>query len=336
MDGTYEELELARWQAMLGSVTPSQVVTRDVIEDAKLGAKMAWGAQRALKRVIGTWFNDFNAVKDKVGWTSNEGWYIQQGTAVMKKLDVGHKGSDLIESTRIALGKLFYSYEEQSINYSAPWKYMRLLSATKCGWPADHRLVGAHGGHMYPGTYMFVICGDGCIRYFPNYDEACEPGQGTKHYLQYLPHAALAEHEAVLAAGNFYVDAQSRLLWAASNSGHYRVDDRMCRDNLKEALKRLGYEYEVAECRDAQSMVNMAELHGMAGGARPPNVFMYLHFRACGPFQEYMKTALHVAPQLDIGVRRTRTELVTTIKKVLSVLKEQNDEADQALLPVGF
>ena len=336
-DERSQTLELARWQAMLGSVTPNQVVTGEVIEDARLGAKMAWQVQRSFQGVQGSWFNNYDAVKSKVFWNSNEGWYSTVGNKiVVKSLDWGHTCSDISESLRIKAGKLINDYEKQSINYDAPWEYIRILPAGSCGLDTSQnkgRLVGAHGGFLYPGTYMFVICIDGCIRYFPNDDIHCEQGQDTKHYLQYLPHAALSKRQPVLAAGNFCADICGRIVWATSNSGHYRVDDNMCRDNLIAALGAMGYDYTAAEYKKATSKQNMEELQSLENGDRLQNALVYLHYPANLAFQDHMKNRKEFLPPSN-GVRGPRTLLVTSIKSAATYMSEQISISKKAILPL--
>ena len=169
--------------------------------------------------------------------TKGAGGYSLDSTGVvLKDLDLGHKSVDVIESMLIKFDKLYQNKEDQRINYSAPWQHCRLLTAED-----DLQLKGATGFTLQEGTYMFVICRDGAIRYFPNDDELCE--DGGKPYIQHLPHAALADHKSVLAAGNLGVDGDGTLIWATSNSGHYRVDDQMCCHNLEQLLRLYGYYY---------------------------------------------------------------------------------------------
>ena len=260
------------------------------------------------------WFTDLNQVKDTVPFLSNQGYYKRSGIQVRKKLDYGHTFTDWIESQRIGYGKLRYRGEPalQSINYQAPWQYMCLANSQHLG---DTQLRGAHGRVLQPGTYMFVICKDGHIRYFPNHDGMCERGDGTKHYLQYLPHAALAKHRSVLAAGNICVNVEGYLIWATSNSGHYRVNDRMCKENLYEALRRLGYDYTAVHDGES-SNANNDNLMGQESGEAVRTNFTFLPYQICKDYQNYVKSRRNLRVSLG-GVRPVRSELVTLIKQKL-------------------
>ncbi|MFG6095134.1 hypothetical protein SPB21_07780 [Leptothoe sp. ISB3NOV94-8A] len=336
-DERSEALELARWQAMLGNATSNQVVTAKVIKDVRLGAKMAWQVQHGFQGVNGPWFDKYDDVKNKVAWNSNEGWYATvENRVVVKTLDTGHRLSDMYESLRIKLGKLINEYEDQSINYDAPWEYVRILPAGSCGLDTSKnkgRLVGAHGGFLYPGTYMFVICIDGNIRYFPNDDKNYEHGQGTKPYLQYLPHAALSKHQPVLAAGNFCVDVNGRIVWVTSNSGHYRVDDNMCRDNFIAALKVIGYKYTAKEYKKTMKKEEMKILQSLENGNSLSNELVYLHYPVNLAFQDYMKKLKETSPPLK-GVRGPRTLLITTIKSAANYMSEQISISKKTILPL--
>lgn len=228
------ETEAHRWALLKEAVDPRGARELTTAEEASR-AGLAKELHDAGPPVAAPkWYT--GPVRD-VGVTDNEGRYEKDVTGGFwrKSLDTGHWLVD--EWEKVTNNKKLMPYDGQ-------WQHLKVLPPARFYSGTRRRaLIGANGWELSRGTYMFVICSDGALRYFPNDDSQCERPTDGKHYVQYLPHAALAHRESVLAAGNLGVSTGGTVDWAASNSGHYRVDDRMCEHNLLACLKALGYAY---------------------------------------------------------------------------------------------
>lgn len=170
-------------------------------------------------------------LNDQMGYLAKEGYYkVDSGGFITKTLDLGHRGWDFIESYQIA---------KTMVTYEAPYDLMFVLPP----FVDDGVLIGTNGFPLTTGSYMFTIGPDLRLRYFHADNGLCETVGKIKHFVQYLPHAVLAEHADVYAAGNFGIN-NGRLTWVSSTSGHYRVNDKVCWSNFKATLELLGYDFD--------------------------------------------------------------------------------------------
>jgi hypothetical protein len=301
------EIEAHRWKILLDALDPRLALREMTTSKEQERVQKARGEHDAATSVAPKWYA--GPVRD-LKLTDNEGWYEDDPTGgfKVKTLDKGHWLVDEWEKVR---------NNKALLSYVGKWQHMKILRPDLFYFGPTTTLIGANGWELAPGTYMFVICRDGALRYFPNDDSYCEPPEDGKHYVQYLPHAALACHEPVLAAGNFGVATEGKIAWAASNSGHYRVDDRMCQHNLLACLRAHGYAYNASEVYDA----NELELLAIDAGQQTLRFFRF-------PSWRYVQTQAKKGMEVLHEVRPKSNVVTAMIAQTLEALDQRKIQVD--------
>ena len=183
---------------------------------------------------------DIKSLNEKSGHliSPGAGYYEKKDDNVIEKsLDFGHKMVDKWENVK-------HRKEGTQVSPSTNFKFLSLQSPKE----DSQKVIGANGGVLGDGNFMFTITPNFMFRYMPAANFVGEGGT-NKSFFQFIPHSQLAQLGNVVAAGNFEI-RNGEFIWIDNGSGHYRVNTEVNTTNTKACLQNLGYDIDNIEFKD--------------------------------------------------------------------------------------